>query len=181
MISIADGESARTSRYENTEKAVDIRKTSSRAKNSSQTEPANNVLMLNDVENAEIHEYHIAQRSPRTRPVPNPTATDEPSKNQLRPKIVRSARSTAADVVDSTSKFTFPTPSFTMDRAVTGNLGPKAKNQIGSLPPSQHSHQMRKKILSREFWMKDENAKVCFNCGDGFSTFRRKHHCSKFR
>lgn len=25
--------------------------------------------------------------------------------------------------------------------------------------------------------MKDENAKVCFLCGDSFSTFRRKHHC----
>lgn len=39
--------------------------------------------------------------------------------------------------------------------------------------------QMRRKILNRDFWMKDENAKVCFNCGDSFSTFRRKHHCSK--
>lgn len=36
---------------------------------------------------------------------------------------------------------------------------------------------MRHKILSRDFWMKDENAKVCFGCGDSFSTFRRKHHC----
>ncbi|KAI9733003.1 MAG: 1-phosphatidylinositol-3-phosphate 5-kinase [Cirrosporium novae-zelandiae] len=36
---------------------------------------------------------------------------------------------------------------------------------------------MRTKILSKEFWMKDENAKDCFNCGDTFSTFRRKHHC----
>lgn len=27
--------------------------------------------------------------------------------------------------------------------------------------------------------MKDENAKDCFYCGDPFTTFRRKHHCSK--
>ncbi|KAF1841814.1 uncharacterized protein K460DRAFT_419811 [Cucurbitaria berberidis CBS 394.84] len=37
--------------------------------------------------------------------------------------------------------------------------------------------QMRRKILGREFWMRDENAKDCFNCGDAFTTFRRKHHC----
>ncbi|KAI5380646.1 hypothetical protein J4E82_000603 [Alternaria postmessia] len=37
--------------------------------------------------------------------------------------------------------------------------------------------QMRRKILDREFWMRDENAKACFSCGDAFTTFRRKHHC----
>ncbi|EOA81303.1 uncharacterized protein SETTUDRAFT_122919 [Exserohilum turcica Et28A] len=37
--------------------------------------------------------------------------------------------------------------------------------------------QMRRKILDREFWMRDENAKACFYCGDAFTTFRRKHHC----
>jgi 1-phosphatidylinositol-3-phosphate 5-kinase len=36
---------------------------------------------------------------------------------------------------------------------------------------------MRRKILDREFWMRDENAKDCFNCGDTFTTWRRKHHC----
>lgn len=38
--------------------------------------------------------------------------------------------------------------------------------------------QARSKILSREYWMRDENARDCFYCGDPFSTFRRKHHCS---
>lgn len=33
------------------------------------------------------------------------------------------------------------------------------------------------KLLSREFWMRDENSKDCFHCGEPFSTFRRKHHC----
>lgn len=40
-------------------------------------------------------------------------------------------------------------------------------------------HEMKRKVLSRDFWMKDENAKVCFYCGDPFTTFRRKHHCRK--
>lgn len=39
------------------------------------------------------------------------------------------------------------------------------------------SSQMPRRLLGREFWMRDENAKDCFNCGDAFSTFRRKHHC----
>ena len=40
--------------------------------------------------------------------------------------------------------------------------------------------QIRSKVLSKEYWMKDENARDCFYCGDQFSTFRRKHHCSKY-
>ena len=37
----------------------------------------------------------------------------------------------------------------------------------------------KNKLLNKEYWMKDENARDCFNCGDPFTTFRRKHHCSK--
>ncbi|KAF2755195.1 hypothetical protein EJ05DRAFT_540651 [Pseudovirgaria hyperparasitica] len=43
--------------------------------------------------------------------------------------------------------------------------------------PNNVFSQMRRKVLSKEFWMRDENAKDCFYCGDPFSTFRRKHHC----
>ena len=39
--------------------------------------------------------------------------------------------------------------------------------------------QVKNKLLNKEYWMKDENARDCFYCGDSFSTFRRKHHCSK--
>lgn len=48
-------------------------------------------------------------------------------------------------------------------------------------PPSTIPHgpasEFPRKLLGREYWMRDENAKDCFNCGDAFSTFRRKHHC----
>ncbi|KAJ5774226.1 hypothetical protein N7457_009122 [Penicillium paradoxum] len=37
--------------------------------------------------------------------------------------------------------------------------------------------QLKSKLLSKDFWMRDENAKDCFNCGESFTTFRRKHHC----
>ena len=36
---------------------------------------------------------------------------------------------------------------------------------------------IKRRVISKEFWMKDENARDCFYCGDPFSTFRRKHHC----
>ena len=39
--------------------------------------------------------------------------------------------------------------------------------------------QSRNRVLDKEYWMKDENARDCFYCGDPFSTFRRKHHCSE--
>ena len=39
--------------------------------------------------------------------------------------------------------------------------------------------QVKNKVLNKQYWMKDENARDCFYCGDSFSTFRRKHHCSK--
>ena len=44
-------------------------------------------------------------------------------------------------------------------------------------PPRIVLSKLRSRLLSREFWMRDENAKDCFHCGEPFSTFRRKHHC----
>lgn len=37
--------------------------------------------------------------------------------------------------------------------------------------------QIKSRILSKDFWMRDENCKECFDCGTAFSTWRRKHHC----
>lgn len=48
-----------------------------------------------------------------------------------------------------------------------------------SAPANSVPSQTRSKVLSKEYWMKDENAQDCFYCGDAFSTFRRKHHCRK--
>jgi len=42
---------------------------------------------------------------------------------------------------------------------------------------SARLEQMRKQVLSKEFWMADEICKECFFCGDAFTAFRRKHHC----
>ncbi|KAG5952632.1 hypothetical protein E4U53_000325 [Claviceps sorghi] len=36
---------------------------------------------------------------------------------------------------------------------------------------------MRRQVLSKEFWMKDDTVKECFLCQSPFTAFRRKHHC----
>ncbi|POR39104.1 1-phosphatidylinositol 3-phosphate 5-kinase FAB1 [Tolypocladium paradoxum] len=36
---------------------------------------------------------------------------------------------------------------------------------------------MRRQVLSKEFWMKDDTVKECFLCQTPFTAFRRKHHC----
>ena len=87
-------------------------------------------------------------------------------------------------------------PGYTMSRAPTDDT----MNTVPSLPPlntdiervtsptQQDSRQpsiggdggipqMPSKLLSRDFWMRDESAKDCFHCGEPFTTFRRKHHC----
>ncbi|GAB7355789.1 hypothetical protein MBLNU459_g6469t1 [Dothideomycetes sp. NU459] len=51
------------------------------------------------------------------------------------------------------------------------NQPPSAKTQ--AVIPAH----LKRRVVSKEFWMKDENARDCFYCGDAFSTFRRKHHC----
>jgi 1-phosphatidylinositol-3-phosphate 5-kinase len=60
------------------------------------------------------------------------------------------------------------------------NFGP-GDEYHGRHAPNTQMHdtasRMRSKILAKELWMRDENAKDCFYCGDTFSAFRRKHHC----
>lgn len=60
-----------------------------------------------------------------------------------------------------------------LQRKRTGLKPQPAPAQVVHSVPSQ----IRRRVISKEFWMKDENAKDCFNCGQSFSTFRRKHHC----
>ena len=52
----------------------------------------------------------------------------------------------------------------------------KGDSAPGTSKTSVYS-QMKGRVLSKEYWMRDENARDCFYCGDPFSTFRRKHHC----
>ncbi|KAM0717703.1 hypothetical protein Q7P37_007555 [Cladosporium fusiforme] len=64
---------------------------------------------------------------------------------------------------------------------LNGGLQRKRTGLKPQPPPTLPVHPIpshfRRRVISKEFWMKDENAKDCFNCGQSFSTFRRKHHC----
>ncbi|POS87778.1 hypothetical protein EPUL_000373, partial [Erysiphe pulchra] len=68
------------------------------------------------------------------------------------------------------------------DRSQLAYLG---KNRISGTTSNEGTpevvnvrlEQMRKQVLSKEFWMADDICKECFLCGDTFSAFRRKHHC----
>ncbi|KAF2743640.1 hypothetical protein M011DRAFT_521485 [Sporormia fimetaria CBS 119925] len=73
-------------------------------------------------------------------------------------------------VTSTTARGTTIAPIDDLKQRTSGNVP-------ASEMPNSYLSQMRRKILDREFWMRDENAKDCFNCGDAFSTFRRKHHC----
>ncbi|KAH0836104.1 1-phosphatidylinositol-3-phosphate 5-kinase [Fonsecaea pedrosoi] len=61
------------------------------------------------------------------------------------------------------------------------NLDPRDDDSrsivIHRTPQARPISKLRSKLLSKEFWMRDENAKDCFHCGEQFTTFRRKHHC----
>jgi len=80
----------------------------------------------------------------------------------------KSAVSTAA----STPKGEFPpnfNAGFRRHVAKTQEASAKARAVVPA--------HLKRRVVSKEFWMKDENARDCFYCGDAFSTFRRKHHC----
>ncbi|KAL8997646.1 MAG: hypothetical protein Q9169_003126 [Polycauliona sp. 2 TL-2023] len=75
--------------------------------------------------------------------------------------------------------------SFGPRKSETASMG--ATNAYAPIPSSKDQNfvnitqstlsQTRNRVLDKEYWMKDENARDCFYCGDPFSTFRRKHHC----
>lgn len=77
---------------------------------------------------------------------------------------------------DFSSVLTTVTPSTLRDvkRSETGRS--KGNEMVHVHEHDQLSH-LKNKLVSKELWMRDENAKDCFYCGDAFSAFRRKHHC----
>ncbi len=78
----------------------------------------------------------------------------------------------------SPSSSTVSSRPVSQNRAQEGRLdGVIEANRGVQQPPKIIINKLRSKLLSREFWMRDENAKDCFHCGEPFSTFRRKHHC----
>jgi len=77
---------------------------------------------------------------------------------------------------DYSSIVTTVTPS-TSNNLTRSHMNGEATNVLSHVHEQQTSSLMRNKLVSKELWMRDENAKDCFYCGDAFSAFRRKHHC----
>lgn len=68
-------------------------------------------------------------------------------------------------------------PTIVTENPSTSSL--QHQSSVGPTDPRQtNPSHLRRNLLSKEFWMRDENAKDCFLCGEPFTTFlRRKHHC----
>ncbi|MCJ1359005.1 MAG: 1-phosphatidylinositol-3-phosphate 5-kinase [Icmadophila ericetorum] len=92
-----------------------------------------------------------------------------------------SSSETATFIRVSTQTSSVQDASENESRSSSMRIAPKASatNQSNVDPRTANVglSQNRTRVLSKEYWMKDENAKDCFYCGDAFSTFRRKHHC----
>ncbi|KAI9924631.1 hypothetical protein ASPWEDRAFT_172405 [Aspergillus wentii DTO 134E9] len=103
-----------------------------------------------------------AKNRPREYPTPSGTsrASDNATSRGLKPET-----STNSSAV---------TPLNTVDRVSYNDVRNRRPQAGGGENVVSH---LTSKLLSRDFWMRDENAKDCFHCGETFSTFRRKHHC----
>jgi 1-phosphatidylinositol-3-phosphate 5-kinase len=125
----------------------------------------------------------------------NPSAADRPPKPaKITPRISQSrlpgfrlSRASSSDnsasVAGTTTTSVASHIKFNQDLDGAGDLpiASRTVNRDGeSQPPPHVLSQIRSKVLSKDFWMRDQNAKDCFNCGEPFSTFRRKHHCREF-
>ena len=118
-------------------------------------------------------------------PVKSPSVSSQDRLTRA-PDIYRSPASRESIATDSLSLTRQGLPSNNPGRDVDGRRAKnisQPKTQAVSSPNGEATAtkaylQIKSKILNKEFWMRDENARDCFYCGDPFSTFRRKHHCS---
>ncbi|KAK0309562.1 Mitochondrial distribution and morphology protein 12 [Friedmanniomyces endolithicus] len=140
---------------------------------------ASKTMTSSRLDDAQRENVRSAQDSPGssvTRVDVSPLPEFEPSR----------APSTAAgdDVASSTTARNArgrpsPNPSSSLNSAMQRRrTGIKVQPGLSSPHHVAHvPHHLKRRVISKEFWMKDENAKDCFYCGQSFSTFRRKHHC----
>ncbi|KAG8194044.1 hypothetical protein JTE90_028386 [Oedothorax gibbosus] len=60
------------------------------------------------------------------------------------------------------------------NRIMSGVLGKIMDNIVHKKKKGLQSY---KDSDFKQYWMLDSNCKVCYDCGDKFTTFRRRHHC----
>lgn len=90
-----------------------------------------------------------------------------------------SSTTDGGDLGSATGSQHFASKRSMLDPSPNLNTGLQRRRTNLMPPPKTQSlsSTLRRRVLSKEFWMKDDNAKVCFACGQSFSAFRRKHHC----
>jgi 1-phosphatidylinositol-3-phosphate 5-kinase len=102
------------------------------------------------------------------------------------PNLRISQPSIVDGVLDTSSIFSTKLTTPTLDTQPNFNAGMQGRRMLHREgQPLETSEKksttipahIKRRVISKEFWMKDENARDCFYCGDPFSTFRRKHHC----
>lgn len=101
----------------------------------------------------------------------SPSRVNRP-KDRLLPQI---SQSRLPGFVASRASSTDSGPTRTLSRAAMGMDGTRVG--LRGRQTSRPVDKLRSKLLDQEFWMRDENARDCFHCGEPFTTFRRKHHC----
>lgn len=149
--------------------------------------PPDSIAREPSVSNASFASQTYDKHDP-TKRIPEATSRQNlPSLTVHKPHIPEvslsrtSSSETANFVRVSTQASSVQGSSETGSRISTTRIAPKplATNQthVDQRSASVGLSQTRTRVLSKEYWMRDENAKDCFYCGDAFSTFRRKHHC----
>ncbi|KAJ6131391.1 hypothetical protein N7523_001851 [Penicillium sp. IBT 18751x] len=112
------------------------------------------------------------ETSQLSKPSASTTSLDKPITSAKKGRFPGYVMSRASTAETMTSVSSLP-PVYTGPR-----VGPiQQHNQLPFATRDSGVSQLRSKLLSKDFWMRDENAKDCFHCGEPFTTFRRKHHC----
>jgi 1-phosphatidylinositol-3-phosphate 5-kinase len=120
----------------------------------------------------------ISRSSTRVDSPHSPRSPRSPASQPVREIIVRSSqpRLPGFDLTQASSTDS-SIAAVQTSRKIPGLDGGTSERPSAAPPPRVSFTLPRSKLLSKEYWMRDENARDCFHCGEPFSTFRRKHHC----
>ncbi|SCZ98276.1 BZ3500_MvSof-1268-A1-R1_Chr7-1g09080 [Microbotryum saponariae] len=93
-----------------------------------------------------------------------------------------STRSSISEALGATTLLNLSTsiPGFPLAREMADDSMSVASLSTVARPSASVAHAIRKlrgEGLSKDYWIKDESSKECFDCETVFSAFRRKHHC----
>ncbi|KAK8196110.1 Mitochondrial distribution and morphology protein 12 [Zalaria obscura] len=123
--------------------------------------------------------------SPRTLPVnqPDRPGYDYPRVSQSHLPSFKVSRASSSDALSLRSSANTDAtkqplePSANLNAGLQQSRAPTKHSENGGKGRAVIPASLKRRVISKEFWMKDENARDCFYCGGAFSTFRRKHHC----